>query len=60
MALLTSAGWALGAVIRWWLPGTGLMRFFAECTLWLVVVAVVASPMMRASLRNRLIAAIPR
>ena len=60
MVLVTSAGWALGAIIRWWLPGAGLLRFIAECTLWLVVVALVASPMMRASFRNRLIAAIPR
>lgn len=60
MAILTSAGWALGAVIRLWLPGAGLLRFVAECTLWLVVVAVVASPMISARFRNRLIAAIPR
>jgi hypothetical protein len=60
MILLTSAGWALGSVIRWWLPGTGLLRFFAECVLWLIVVALLASPLTQASLRNRLIAAIPR
>ena len=60
MALLTSAGWALGYIIRWWLPGTGLLRFFAECTLWLIVVALFASPLARANLRNRLIAKIPR
>ena len=60
MALITSAGWALGVIIGWWLPGAGLLRFVAECTLWLMVVALVASPMMRASFRNRLIAAIPR
>ncbi|MGB9115395.1 hypothetical protein [Bradyrhizobium sp.] len=60
MILVTSGGWALGAVIRICLPGTGLVRFIAECTLWLVVVVVVASPIMRKNLRNRLIAAIPR
>ena len=60
MVLVTSGGWALGAVIRWWLPGTGLLRFAGECTLWLVVVALIASPMARGSVRNRLIAAIPR
>ncbi len=60
MFLVTSAGWVLGTVIRSWLPGTGLVRFVAECTLWLIVVAVVASPLLRASFRNRLIAAIPR
>jgi O-antigen/teichoic acid export membrane protein len=60
MVLMTSAGWALGTIIRSLLPGTGLMRFAGECTLWLIVVALVASPMLRASFRNRLIAAIPR
>jgi O-antigen/teichoic acid export membrane protein len=60
MILVASAGWALGAVIRSWLPGTGLERFIAECTLWLVVVILVASPMMRPGIRNLLIAAIPR
>jgi O-antigen/teichoic acid export membrane protein len=60
MVLVTSGGWALGAVIRWWLPGTGLLRFAGECTLWLIVVALIASPMARGSVRNRLIAAIPR
>jgi O-antigen/teichoic acid export membrane protein len=60
MVLVTSAGWVLGTVIRSWLPGTGLIRFAGECALWLIVVALVASPMMRGSFRNRLIAAIPR
>ena len=60
MVLVTSGGWALGTVIRWWLPGTGLIRFAGECTLWLIVVALIASPMLRGSVRNRLIAAIPR
>jgi O-antigen/teichoic acid export membrane protein len=60
MVVLTSAGWALGTIIRSWVPGTGLLRFACECTLWLIVVALVASPMLRADFRNRLIAAIPR
>jgi hypothetical protein len=60
MVVVTSGGWALGAVIRWWLPGTGLLRFAGECTLWLIVVALIASPIARGSVRNRLIAAIPR
>jgi hypothetical protein len=37
-----------------------MLRFALECTLWLIVVALVASPMARGSFRNRLIAAIPR
>jgi O-antigen/teichoic acid export membrane protein len=60
MILVTSGGWALGTIIRSWVPGTGLIRFACECTLWLIVVALVASPMARGSFRNRLIAAIPR
>jgi O-antigen/teichoic acid export membrane protein len=60
MILVTSGGWALGMMIRSWVPGTGLFRFVCECALWLIVVALVASPMARASLRNRLIAVIPR
>jgi O-antigen/teichoic acid export membrane protein len=59
MALVTPAGWALGAIIRLWLPGAGLVRFAAECTLWLTIVVLVTSPMVRAGFRNRLIAAIP-
>jgi O-antigen/teichoic acid export membrane protein len=60
MIIVTSAGWALGALIRFWLPGTGFMRFAGECALWLLVVALVASPLLRESFRNRLAAAIPR
>ena len=60
MVLVTSLGWGLGAVIRALLPGTGLLRFAGECSLWLIVVALIASPMAKAGFRNRLIAAIPR
>ena len=57
---VTLAGWALGTIIRSWMPGTGLLRFTGECALWLVVVALVAAPLANGDLRNRLIAAIPR
>jgi O-antigen/teichoic acid export membrane protein len=60
MILVTSGGWALGATIRCWVPGTGLIRFVCECTLWLAIAALLASPLAKASLRNRLIEAIPR
>jgi O-antigen/teichoic acid export membrane protein len=60
MILVMSAGWALGTIVRSWVPGTGLLRFAGECALWLMIVALVASPMVRANFRNRLIAAIPR
>jgi O-antigen/teichoic acid export membrane protein len=59
MILVTFGGWTLGAVIRSWLPGIGLTRFAGECTLWLIVVALIASPMLSGSFRYRLIALIP-
>jgi hypothetical protein len=59
MVIVTSAGWALGTIIRGWLPGTGLIRFAGECTVWLIVVAIVASPLAREGFRNRLLAAVP-
>lgn len=58
--LVIAGGWVLGTIIRSWMPGTGLVRFAGECALWLMVVALVASPMAAGSFRNRLIAAIPR
>ena len=60
MIIVTSAGWALGATIRSWLPGTGLLRFAGECTLWLLIVALVASPLASARLRDRLEARLPK
>lgn len=60
MILVTSGGWILGTIIRSLLPGTGLVRFISECALWLIVVALIASPLANTSFRNRLIAAIPR
>jgi O-antigen/teichoic acid export membrane protein len=59
MALVTSAGWAIGAIIRSWVPGTGVVRFALECALWLIVVAAVASPLASTTLRAGLIARIP-
>src|SRR6202035_5180460 len=60
MVIVTLGGWGLGTIIRSLAPGTGLMRFAFECMLWLVVVALVASPLTNRDLRDRLIAAIPR
>jgi O-antigen/teichoic acid export membrane protein len=60
MAVVTLGGWGLGTVIRSLTPGPPLMRFVLECTLWLGVVALVASPLLNKNLRDRLIAAIPR
>ena len=60
MAAVTLGGWGLGTLIRSWVPWTGLRGFVVECALWLVIVALVASPLVSRYLRDRLIAAIPR
>jgi O-antigen/teichoic acid export membrane protein len=60
MTVVTLGGWGLGAVLRSLVPWTGLAGFVVECTIWLVVVALVASPLLNRDLRDRLIAAIPR
>jgi O-antigen/teichoic acid export membrane protein len=60
MALVTLGGWGLGTIIRSLVPGSGLMAFALECTIWLFVVALAASPLANKNLRNRLIAAVPR
>ena len=60
MALVMLSGWGLGTIIRSLMPGTGLVQFAVECTLWLLAVALIASPLSNGVLRNRLIAAIPR
>jgi O-antigen/teichoic acid export membrane protein len=60
MVVVTLGGWALGTIIRSWVPGAGLFRFFSECAVWLAVVALAASPLTNGSLRDRLVAKIPR
>jgi O-antigen/teichoic acid export membrane protein len=59
MVAVTLGGWALGAIIRSWAPGTGLLRFVSECALWLIVVAGIASPLANANIRARLDASLP-
>jgi hypothetical protein len=59
MIVVTAGGWALGVAIRFALPGSGTVRFLAECALWLLVVAVVASPLAIARVRNGLASLIP-
>jgi O-antigen/teichoic acid export membrane protein len=58
--LVTLGGWGLGTIIRSLLPWAGLTGFAIECTLWLMIVALLASPLLSRGLRDRLIAAIPR
>ena len=60
MATVISAGVAVGDAIRYLLPGAGLGHFLLECTLWLVAVAVLASPLANKPLRNGLEQVIPR
>jgi hypothetical protein len=57
---VTLGGWGLGIIIRSVAPGAGLTRFALECTLWLIIVALIASPLASKTLRTRLIDAIPR
>jgi O-antigen/teichoic acid export membrane protein len=60
MVTIVSGGAAIGAVIRHFLPGSGVMHFLIECTLWLVAIAVLASPLAKKPLRDKLVEAIPR
>lgn len=60
MVMVISVGLTIGVVIRYLLPGAGITHFLLECTLWLVVVAGLASPLMSKPLRSRLVEAIPR
>jgi O-antigen/teichoic acid export membrane protein len=60
MLTIVPAGAGLGALIGHLLPGAGIGHFLAECTLWLMVVALLAAPLASKAVRDRLIAAIPR
>ena len=59
MVVVTAGGWALGAGIRLALPLDGFTRFIVECTLWLIVVGLAASPLASARLRGKLSDLIP-
>jgi O-antigen/teichoic acid export membrane protein len=56
---VTLAGWALGTTLRLTIPLAEPLRFFAECGLWLAIVAAAASPLASERVRARLTAAIP-
>jgi O-antigen/teichoic acid export membrane protein len=60
MLTVIPTGAAFGAGIGILLPGAGIVHFIAECTLWLIGVGLIASPLANKGLRERLIAAIPR
>jgi O-antigen/teichoic acid export membrane protein len=60
MVVVTLGGWGLGMMIRSLVPWTGLTGFVVACALWLVVAALIASPLATRNLRDRMTAAIPR
>jgi O-antigen/teichoic acid export membrane protein len=59
MSVVVSAGAAVGTLIRYLLPGSGVAHLLIECALWLAAVALFASPLANRSLRNKLVEAIP-
>jgi O-antigen/teichoic acid export membrane protein len=60
MVAIVSGGVAIGAAIRYLLPGVGIAHFLIECTLWTVAVALIASPLANQPLRKRLEQAVSR
>ena len=56
MISIVTTGVAVGAAIRYWLPGSGIPHFVLGCTLWLVAWAVLAAPLMSVKVRNGLTA----
>jgi O-antigen/teichoic acid export membrane protein len=59
MAAILALGWLGGLAIAALVPGTGLVRFLAECTIWLALVGILASPLLVERLRKRLLGMIP-
>jgi O-antigen/teichoic acid export membrane protein len=60
MVTIISVGLSVGVVIRNLVPGGGIRHFVVECMLWLVVIALLASPLANRRLRDWLVEAIPR
>ena len=60
MASIVAAGAALGEAIGSLAPGDGLVHFLAECAIWLAAIAILSAPLLRAQLRERLLAALSR
>ena len=60
MLTIVPVGAGLGTLIGRLVPGAGIVHFLGECTLWLMVVALLAAPLANKAVRERLIAAIPR
>jgi O-antigen/teichoic acid export membrane protein len=60
MVTIVVAGTALGDAIGGLAPGSGLVHFVAECAIWLAAIAILATPLLRAQLRERLLAVLSR
>jgi len=60
MVVIVSGGVAIGVATRYLLPGTGIAHFLIECTLWMIAVALIASPLAIHPLRKRLEQAVSR
>jgi O-antigen/teichoic acid export membrane protein len=60
MAVIVAAGAALGEAIGRLAPSDGLVHFVAECAIWLAAIAILCAPLLRAQLRERLLAALSR
>jgi O-antigen/teichoic acid export membrane protein len=58
MATIVVAGAVLGEAIRRMVSGSGLAHFIIECGIWLIAVAIVAAPLLRAQFRERLLSAL--
>jgi len=59
MLTVVPLGAGLGALLGHLLPGTGMAHFLGECTLWLIAVALLSTPLASRAFRERLIAVIP-
>ncbi|MDE5443674.1 hypothetical protein GWG65_19935 [Bradyrhizobium sp. CSA207] len=57
--IIVVPGWALGTMIAAIAPGSGGAHFLYECAIWLAIVGVIASPLLKPNLRARLIELIP-
>jgi O-antigen/teichoic acid export membrane protein len=58
MAVIVAAGTALGEAIGSLVPGRGLVRFVAECAIWLAIIVILAAPLVHARLRERLLSCV--
>jgi len=52
-------GWSLGALVAALAPADGLIHFLIECTTWIVVLGLVASPLLSRGFRARILGLIP-